>query len=116
MSLSFHQSSWSGYILDPKSMGKEYGDKAKNFQHDLADAKKLIEAAGFKTPFEYEQVISKQTPTSFAPPQPISVALHRDGSVWKVTDIAAGKQTCSATPTPSRSSHRRPASTPPRRS
>ena len=50
---SFHQSSWSGYILDPKSKAKEYGDKAKNFQFDIAEAKKLIEAAGYKTPFEY---------------------------------------------------------------
>jgi ABC-type transport system substrate-binding protein len=64
---SFHQSGWSGYIMDPKSMAKEYGDKAKNFQFDIAEAKKLIEAAGHKTPFEYDQVISKQTPTSFGP-------------------------------------------------
>jgi len=65
---SFLQSSWSGYILDPKSNAKEYGDKAKNYEFSVADAKKLLEAAGLKTPFEYDQVISKQTPTSFAPP------------------------------------------------
>lgn len=65
---SFHQSSWSGYVMDPKSMAKEYGDKAKNYQFDPAEAKKLIEAAGNKTPFEFDQVISKPGPTSFAPP------------------------------------------------
>jgi ABC-type transport system substrate-binding protein len=64
---SFHQASWSGWVLDPKNDPKAYGDKAKNFQYDLADAKKLVEAAGKKTPFEYEQVISKQDPTSFGP-------------------------------------------------
>jgi ABC-type transport system substrate-binding protein len=64
---SFHQSSWSGYILDPKSMAKEYGDKANNFKFDIAEAKKLIEAAGLKTPLEYDQIISKPGPTSFAP-------------------------------------------------
>jgi ABC-type transport system substrate-binding protein len=65
---SFLQGSWSGYNLDPKSMSKDFGDKAKNYEFNIADAKKLVEAAGFKTPFEYDQVISKQTPTSFAPP------------------------------------------------
>ena len=64
---SFHQASWAGWVLDPKNNAKEYGDKAKNFQFDLAEAKKLIEAAGKKTPLEYDQVISKQDPTSFGP-------------------------------------------------
>jgi ABC-type transport system substrate-binding protein len=64
---SFHQASWSGWVLDPKNSPKEYGDKAKNFQFDIAEAKKLVEAAGKKTPFEYDQVISKQDPTSFGP-------------------------------------------------
>jgi ABC-type transport system substrate-binding protein len=64
---SFHQASWSGWVLDPKNNSKAYGDKAKNFQVDLAEAKKLVEATGGKTPFEYDQVISKQDPTSFGP-------------------------------------------------
>ncbi len=65
---SFNQSSWSGYVLDPKANSKDYGATADNYKFDLAEAKKLIEAAGNKTPFEFNQVISKQSPTSFAPP------------------------------------------------
>jgi ABC-type transport system substrate-binding protein len=64
---SFHQASWSGWILDPKNDAKAYGDKAKNFQFDIAEAKKLITAAGKTVPFEYNQIISKQDPTSFGP-------------------------------------------------
>ena len=64
---SFSVNTWTGYVLDPKSE-KDYGAAAKNFKFDIAEAKKLVEAAGNKTPFEYVQVFSDETPTSFSPP------------------------------------------------
>src|SRR5262249_30530110 len=36
---------WDGWWLDPK--GKDLGDAAKNYQHNIAEAKKLMAAAGF---------------------------------------------------------------------
>ncbi len=64
---SFGVNTWTGYVLDPKSE-KDHGAATKNFKFDLAEAKRLVEAAGHKTPFEYVQVYSDETPTSFAPP------------------------------------------------
>jgi ABC-type transport system substrate-binding protein len=64
---SFGRSTYDGWLLDPKST-KDYGDKQKNFVYDLAEAKKLVEAAGQRTPFEYIQNYSDETPTSFGPP------------------------------------------------
>ena len=40
--------SFRGFWLDPKS--KEFGPNAKYFQHDLAEAKKLLSAAGYASP------------------------------------------------------------------
>lgn len=64
---SFGMSTYDGWLLDPKST-KDYGDKQKNFMFDPAEAKKLVAAAGFTTPFEYIQNYSDETPTSFGPP------------------------------------------------
>jgi ABC-type transport system substrate-binding protein len=36
---------WDGWWLDPK--GKDFGPNAKYYQHDIAEAKKLMAAAGF---------------------------------------------------------------------
>src|SRR5205823_9221225 len=36
---------WDGWWLDPK--GKDFGPNAKNYQHDAAEAKKLLTAAGY---------------------------------------------------------------------
>jgi peptide/nickel transport system substrate-binding protein len=64
---SFGRTSWEGWLLDPKSKS-DYGDVQSNFVFDLAEAKKLVEAAGHKTPFQYDQVRSAAGPTSFARP------------------------------------------------
>ncbi len=61
---SFEQASWNDWVLDPKST-KDYGDVQKNFMVDIAEAKKLVEAAGQKTPFHFIQVRSAPGPTSF---------------------------------------------------
>ena len=42
--------SYEGWWLDPK--GKDFGPNAKYFQHDLAEAKKLLAAAGYPNGFE----------------------------------------------------------------
>ena len=49
--------------LDPRS--KEYGPNGKNFVFDLAEAKKLVEAAGHKVPLEFNQVYAEPGPSSF---------------------------------------------------
>jgi ABC-type transport system substrate-binding protein len=64
---SFEQASWQGWVLDPKSVD-DYGDAQKNFVMDLAEAKKLVEAAGQETPFNFAQVRSAPGPTSFSQP------------------------------------------------
>jgi ABC-type transport system substrate-binding protein len=46
--------SWSGWWLDPK--GKDFGPTAKYYKHDLAEAKKLLSAAG-KASLEYESAV-----------------------------------------------------------
>jgi peptide/nickel transport system substrate-binding protein len=55
--------SYSGWYLDPRS--KEFGPNAVNYVYDLAEAKKLIEAAGFKTPLEFDEVYAAPGPSSF---------------------------------------------------
>ncbi len=54
---------YSSAYLDPKS--KDYGPNAKNFVFDIAEAKKMLEAAGLKTPLDIEQVYAAPGPTSF---------------------------------------------------
>jgi ABC-type transport system substrate-binding protein len=43
-------SSWVGWWLDPQS--KEFGDNTKYFKYDIAEAKKLLAAAGHPNGFE----------------------------------------------------------------
>ena len=40
---------WDGWWLDPK--GKDFGPNAKYFQHDIAEAKKMLAAAGYPNGF-----------------------------------------------------------------
>ena len=64
---SFGANSWQGWVLDPKSE-KDYGEAQKNFVMDIAEAKKLVQAAGKQVPFHFVWVRSAPGPTSFAQP------------------------------------------------
>jgi ABC-type transport system substrate-binding protein len=46
---------WDGWWLDPK--GSKFGDNAKFFQHNLAEAKKLLSAAGHTNGVEFESAV-----------------------------------------------------------
>lgn len=55
-SVAFNSSlspAWTGYWLDPKNE-KEFGPNAKYLQHNPAEAKKLLAAAGFPNGFEFD--------------------------------------------------------------
>jgi ABC-type transport system substrate-binding protein len=59
------QGAWQGWVLDPKGDAAEYGDKASNFEYDLADARRLVEAAGYQVPLEFTQTYAAPGPSSF---------------------------------------------------
>ena len=61
---SFMRASWSGWTLDQKST-EDYGELQANFNVDLEEARKLVEAAGHEVPFHFIQVRSAPGPTSF---------------------------------------------------
>lgn len=52
---------WQGAWLDPKSA--EFGPNGKNYAYDVAEAKKLLTAAGFPNGFEHDLHVSA-TPTN----------------------------------------------------
>ncbi|HLF78755.1 MAG TPA: ABC transporter substrate-binding protein [Dehalococcoidia bacterium] len=54
---------WDGWWLDPK--GKDFGANAKNYQHNIAEAKKLLAAAGF--PNGLQNVLSNHITTNELP-------------------------------------------------
>lgn len=55
---------WTGWWLDPKS--KDFGPNAKYLQHDVAEAKKLLAAAGYANGFE---VTATYAPAPASPAQ-----------------------------------------------
>jgi ABC-type transport system substrate-binding protein len=55
---------WEGWWLDPKDE-KAFGPNAKNYVYDLAEAKRLVEAAGLRTPVEFTEVYGAPGPSSF---------------------------------------------------
>lgn len=73
---SFAANSWTGWTLDPRSRD-DYGDLHENFVYSPEEARLLVEAAGYETPFTYPQVQSARTPTSFAP------AIYDRKDVWE---------------------------------
>jgi peptide/nickel transport system substrate-binding protein len=85
---SFGGNSWGGWLLDPKSE-KDYGAAQKNFVMDVAEAKKLVEAAGKTTPWDFVWVRSAPGPTSFSRPiydrMEIVEGMIRDSGVMRFT-------------------------------
>jgi ABC-type transport system substrate-binding protein len=85
---SFGGNSWGGWLLDPKSE-KDYGAAQKNFVMDIAEAKKLVQAAGKTTPWDFVWVRSAPGPTSFARPiydrMEIIEGMIRDSGVMRFT-------------------------------
>jgi ABC-type transport system substrate-binding protein len=55
---------YEGWWVDPKDE-KAFGANAKNYTYDLAEAKKLVEAAGLRTPVEFDEVYAAPGPSSF---------------------------------------------------
>ncbi|HWC29113.1 MAG TPA: hypothetical protein VG845_03425, partial [Dehalococcoidia bacterium] len=55
---------WEGWWVDPRDE-KAFGPNGKNYVADLAEAKKLVEAAGHKTPLEFDMVYAQPGPSSF---------------------------------------------------
>ena len=79
----------AGWWLDPEAGAKDYGEDAKNFQFDLTAAKQLIEAAGNKTPFEFNNTYAQPAPTSFPPfyytAAEIWLGMIESSQIWKQT-------------------------------
>jgi len=61
---SLRQPTYSGWWLDPKE-AKNWGADASNYVFDIAEAKKLLEAASVKVPFEFNNTYAAPSPTSF---------------------------------------------------
>jgi ABC-type transport system substrate-binding protein len=55
---------YSGWRLDPSSQS-DFPDSYTNFVFDLEEAQKLIEAAGYSTPLEFDNTYAAPSPTSF---------------------------------------------------
>jgi ABC-type transport system substrate-binding protein len=55
---------WTGWYLDPKDE-KAFGPNAKNYKFDLAESKKLLEAAGHRGQLDVSMVYAAPSPTSF---------------------------------------------------
>jgi len=51
-------SGWTGYWLDPQ--GKDFGDNAKYLQFNVAEAKKLLAAAGFANGFTFDYFYNRE--------------------------------------------------------
>jgi ABC-type transport system substrate-binding protein len=61
---ALRQPIYNGWWLDPKDPSN-WGDAASNYVFDVAEAKKLIEATGAITPFEFDNTYGAPAPTSF---------------------------------------------------
>ena len=62
---ALYAATYTGWYLDPRS--REFGPNAANFEYDIAEAKRLVEAAGLRTPVQFEMTYGAPAPTSFPP-------------------------------------------------
>ena len=77
---------WTGWYLDPKDE-KAFGPNAKNYKYDLAEAKKMVEAAGLKSPLDISRSTLSQAhgiPASFYKRAEIFLGMIENSGVFKM--------------------------------
>jgi peptide/nickel transport system substrate-binding protein len=75
---------WKGWWLDPKS--KEFGPTAKYLQFDVAEAKKLLTAAGFPNGVDTDvHFPASGIPTAFYQQYPALVGMVSDSGLFRIT-------------------------------
>jgi len=75
---------YAGWFLDPKS--KEFGENAKFFRYEPAEAKKLQQAAGFANGVEYDVyfgTIARHT-ASYGQHLDMLMGMARDSGLWRL--------------------------------
>lgn len=83
---SVRGTSYGDYWLDPRD-ASNFGDAGSNYVFDIAEAKKLIEATGAATPFEFDNTYGAPAPTSFPPTYyaraEIYLGMIESSGIWK---------------------------------
>ena len=75
--------SWPGWMLDPLS--KDFGPNSKYFKPDLAEAKKLIAAAGYNNGIEHDVYTTTGYGAIFQKQFDVLVGMSRDSNLFKPT-------------------------------
>jgi peptide/nickel transport system substrate-binding protein len=80
-------SGWDALWVDPQS--KDMGDGAKNYQYNVAEAKKLLSAAGFTSPIETEMrwISTGQYGTTFPKNAEVFKGMFEDSGMFKIKVI-----------------------------
>ena len=73
---------WDGWWLDPR--GKDFGPNSKFFKTDVAEAKKLLAAAGFTNPVESD--VYYVSPQTYQPQVDALIGMARDSGLFKVSN------------------------------
>lgn len=84
---------WEGFWVDPR--GSSMGPNAKNFVQNVAEAKKLIEAAGVKTPIETDiaWISSGQYGVTFPKNAEVIKGMLEESGLFKLKQINPDYQT-----------------------
>jgi ABC-type transport system substrate-binding protein len=74
---------WKGWYADP--LAKDFGPNSKFFKQDLAEAKKLLTAAGFANGVQTDiSFLNETLPVSWTRPNEILMNMVRDSNLFKV--------------------------------
>ncbi len=86
-------SGWEGLWLDPR--GSALGAGAKNFQHNIAEAKKLMEAAGFGSGIETDiaWIATGQYGTTFPKQAEVFKGMLEESGLFKLKQVNPDYQT-----------------------
>lgn len=78
---------WDGYWVDPQS--KDMGDNAKYFQFNVAEAKKLLSAAGYNSPIETTgaYITTTQYGSQFPKTCDVLLGMLNDSGLFKVKTV-----------------------------